>query len=124
MQFQLTLICICLLDCSVHHRSLNVQGIKTHVHDHWMWNVLKTRHWLNVEVAQNSHPGPNQVILIVETFIFFFLIVSFSCPPCQTLVRLLSGSKPLLYSYQTSLPHLPVPPIKDTLEKVSQYIMY
>ncbi|ROI15142.1 Carnitine O-palmitoyltransferase 1, liver isoform [Anabarilius grahami] len=34
-----------------------------------------------------------------------------------TLVRLLSGRKPLLYSYQTSLPHLPVPPIKDTLEK-------
>uniref|UniRef100_A0A8C8HW78 carnitine O-palmitoyltransferase n=1 Tax=Oncorhynchus tshawytscha TaxID=74940 RepID=A0A8C8HW78_ONCTS len=34
-----------------------------------------------------------------------------------TLVRLLSGRKPLLYSYQTSLPCLPVPPIKDTLER-------
>ncbi|XP_016124665.1 serine/threonine-protein kinase BRSK2-like [Sinocyclocheilus grahami] len=34
-----------------------------------------------------------------------------------TLVRLLSSIKPLLYSYQTSLPHLPVPPIKDTLER-------
>ncbi|XP_051572487.1 carnitine O-palmitoyltransferase 1, liver isoform isoform X3 [Myxocyprinus asiaticus] len=34
-----------------------------------------------------------------------------------TLVRLLSSKKPLLYSYQTSLPHLPVPSIKDTLEK-------
>ncbi|KAI2666268.1 Carnitine O-palmitoyltransferase 1, liver isoform [Labeo rohita] len=34
-----------------------------------------------------------------------------------TLVRLLSSRKPLLYSYQTSLPHLPVPPIKDTLER-------
>ncbi|XP_048101290.1 LOW QUALITY PROTEIN: carnitine O-palmitoyltransferase 1, liver isoform [Alosa alosa] len=33
------------------------------------------------------------------------------------LVRLLSGRKPLLYSYQTSLPHLPVPPIKDTLQR-------
>uniref|UniRef100_A0A8C1HBW3 Carnitine palmitoyltransferase 1A2b n=1 Tax=Cyprinus carpio carpio TaxID=630221 RepID=A0A8C1HBW3_CYPCA len=34
-----------------------------------------------------------------------------------TLVRLLSSRKPLLYSYQTSLPHLPVPSIKDTLER-------
>uniref|UniRef100_A0A665VFD6 carnitine O-palmitoyltransferase n=2 Tax=Echeneis naucrates TaxID=173247 RepID=A0A665VFD6_ECHNA len=34
-----------------------------------------------------------------------------------TLVRLLSGRKPLLYSYQTSLPHLPVPGIKDTLSR-------
>ncbi|XP_063047083.1 carnitine O-palmitoyltransferase 1, liver isoform [Engraulis encrasicolus] len=33
------------------------------------------------------------------------------------LVRLLSGRKPLLYSYQTSLPHLPVPPIKDTVQR-------
>uniref|UniRef100_A0A667XQN4 carnitine O-palmitoyltransferase n=1 Tax=Myripristis murdjan TaxID=586833 RepID=A0A667XQN4_9TELE len=32
-------------------------------------------------------------------------------------VRLLSGRKPLLYSYQTSLPHLPVPAIKDTLTR-------
>ncbi|TMS14766.1 carnitine O-palmitoyltransferase 1, liver isoform [Larimichthys crocea] len=34
-----------------------------------------------------------------------------------TLLRLLSSRKPLLYSYQTSLPHLPVPPIKDTLSR-------
>ncbi|XP_029014143.1 carnitine O-palmitoyltransferase 1, liver isoform isoform X2 [Betta splendens] len=34
-----------------------------------------------------------------------------------TLVRLLSSRKPLLYSYQTSLPHLPVPAIKDTLRR-------
>ncbi|CAL8283413.1 unnamed protein product [Boreogadus saida] len=34
-----------------------------------------------------------------------------------TLLRLLSGRKPLLYSYQTSLPHLPVPTIKDTLSR-------
>uniref|UniRef100_A0A8C2GJP6 carnitine O-palmitoyltransferase n=1 Tax=Cyprinus carpio TaxID=7962 RepID=A0A8C2GJP6_CYPCA len=32
-------------------------------------------------------------------------------------IRLLSSRKPLLYSYQTSLPHLPVPSIKDTLER-------
>ncbi|KAJ3583635.1 hypothetical protein NHX12_016325 [Muraenolepis orangiensis] len=34
-----------------------------------------------------------------------------------TLLRLLSGRKPLLYSYQTSLPHLPVPTIRDTLSR-------
>ncbi|CAI5674225.1 unnamed protein product [Oreochromis niloticus] len=35
------------------------------------------------------------------------------------LVRLLSSRKPLLYSYQSSLPHLPVPAIQDT---VSRYL--
>uniref|UniRef100_A0A8C7XSI0 carnitine O-palmitoyltransferase n=1 Tax=Oryzias sinensis TaxID=183150 RepID=A0A8C7XSI0_9TELE len=34
-----------------------------------------------------------------------------------TLLRLLSGRKPLLYSYQTSLPHLPVPAVRDTLTR-------
>ncbi|XP_076852436.1 carnitine O-palmitoyltransferase 1, liver isoform [Brachyhypopomus gauderio] len=34
-----------------------------------------------------------------------------------TLLNLLSSRKPLLYSYQMSLPHLPVPTIKDTLER-------
>ncbi|KAI4899580.1 hypothetical protein NFI96_016495, partial [Prochilodus magdalenae] len=34
-----------------------------------------------------------------------------------SLIRLLSSRTPLLYSYQTSLPHLPVPAIRDTLEK-------
>uniref|UniRef100_W5KTA1 carnitine O-palmitoyltransferase n=1 Tax=Astyanax mexicanus TaxID=7994 RepID=W5KTA1_ASTMX len=39
-----------------------------------------------------------------------------------TLVRLFSSRKPLLYSYQTSLPHLPVPPIKDTLDRYLESI--
>uniref|UniRef100_A0A096M908 carnitine O-palmitoyltransferase n=1 Tax=Poecilia formosa TaxID=48698 RepID=A0A096M908_POEFO len=34
-----------------------------------------------------------------------------------TLMRLFSRKKPLLYSYQTSLPHLPVPGIQDTLSR-------
>ncbi|XP_061565018.1 carnitine O-palmitoyltransferase 1, liver isoform-like isoform X2 [Cololabis saira] len=33
------------------------------------------------------------------------------------LVRIFSGRKPLLYSYQGSLPNLPLPTIKDTLKK-------
>ncbi|KAL3987625.1 LOW QUALITY PROTEIN: hypothetical protein ACER0C_014740 [Sarotherodon galilaeus] len=37
----------------------------------------------------------------------------------KPLVRLLSSRKPLLYSYQSSLPHLPVPAIQDT---VSRYL--
>ncbi|XP_057683091.1 carnitine O-palmitoyltransferase 1, liver isoform-like isoform X2 [Corythoichthys intestinalis] len=35
----------------------------------------------------------------------------------QALVRIFSGRKPLLYSYQGSLPNLPVPAIKDTLKR-------
>uniref|UniRef100_A0A3Q2QS61 carnitine O-palmitoyltransferase n=2 Tax=Cyprinodontoidei TaxID=8087 RepID=A0A3Q2QS61_FUNHE len=34
-----------------------------------------------------------------------------------SLMRLFSRKKPLLYSYQTSLPHLPVPAIQDTLSR-------
>ncbi|XP_008409562.1 carnitine O-palmitoyltransferase 1, muscle isoform [Poecilia reticulata] len=33
------------------------------------------------------------------------------------LVRLLSGRRPLLYSFQAALPRLPVPRVKDTIEK-------
>uniref|UniRef100_A0A665UXA0 carnitine O-palmitoyltransferase n=1 Tax=Echeneis naucrates TaxID=173247 RepID=A0A665UXA0_ECHNA len=41
-----------------------------------------------------------------------FLTISFTA-----LVRIFSGRKPLLYSYQGSLPNLPVPTIKDTLKR-------
>lgn len=37
---------------------------------------------------------------------------------CQALVRIFSGRKPLLYSYQGSLPNQPVPAIKDTVKRV------
>ncbi|XP_067344440.1 carnitine O-palmitoyltransferase 1, liver isoform-like isoform X3 [Channa argus] len=37
------------------------------------------------------------------------------------LVRIFSGRKPLLYSYQGSLPNLPVPTIKDTVKRVSDW---
>ncbi|KAI4876448.1 hypothetical protein NFI96_034181 [Prochilodus magdalenae] len=33
------------------------------------------------------------------------------------LVRIFSGRQPLLYSYQGSLPNLPVPPVKDTIKR-------
>lgn len=34
-------------------------------------------------------------------------------------IKLLSSkSKPLLYSYQGSLPKLPLPPVKDTMQRV------
>ncbi|XP_029438980.1 LOW QUALITY PROTEIN: carnitine O-palmitoyltransferase 1, liver isoform [Rhinatrema bivittatum] len=33
------------------------------------------------------------------------------------LVKLLSGCKPMLYSFQTSLPRLPVPAVKDTVKR-------
>ncbi|KAG9481506.1 hypothetical protein GDO78_010632 [Eleutherodactylus coqui] len=34
-----------------------------------------------------------------------------------TLVKIFSGRKPMLYSYQASLPRLPVPKIKDTMQR-------
>ncbi|KAF5886142.1 carnitine O-palmitoyltransferase 1, liver isoform-like, partial [Clarias magur] len=34
-----------------------------------------------------------------------------------SLVKVLSSRKPLLYSYQSSLPHLPVPSIRDTMQR-------
>uniref|UniRef100_A0A672MY48 carnitine O-palmitoyltransferase n=1 Tax=Sinocyclocheilus grahami TaxID=75366 RepID=A0A672MY48_SINGR len=36
------------------------------------------------------------------------------------LVKVFSGPKPMLYSFQNSIPRLPVPPIKDTVRSVSQ----
>ncbi|KTG47902.1 hypothetical protein cypCar_00004921, partial [Cyprinus carpio] len=33
------------------------------------------------------------------------------------LVKLFSGPKPMLYSFQSSLPRLPVPPVKDTVRR-------
>uniref|UniRef100_A0A8C1V9M3 carnitine O-palmitoyltransferase n=1 Tax=Cyprinus carpio TaxID=7962 RepID=A0A8C1V9M3_CYPCA len=36
------------------------------------------------------------------------------------LVKVFSGPKPMLYSFQSSIPRLPVPPIKDTVRRVSQ----
>uniref|UniRef100_A0A674MKP7 Carnitine O-palmitoyltransferase n=1 Tax=Takifugu rubripes TaxID=31033 RepID=A0A674MKP7_TAKRU len=36
---------------------------------------------------------------------------------CQALVRIFSGRKPRLYSYQASLPNLPVPAVKDTVKR-------
>lgn len=34
------------------------------------------------------------------------------------LVKVFSGRKPMLYSFQTSLPRLPVPAVKDTVDRV------
>ncbi len=36
------------------------------------------------------------------------------------LVKLFSGPKPMLYSFQSSLPRLPVPAVKDTVRRVSK----
>ncbi|XP_069480223.1 carnitine O-palmitoyltransferase 1, liver isoform isoform X2 [Ambystoma mexicanum] len=35
----------------------------------------------------------------------------------MTMVKVFSGRKPMLYSFQTSLPHLPVPAVKDTVHR-------
>ncbi|XP_059421263.1 carnitine O-palmitoyltransferase 1, liver isoform-like isoform X1 [Carassius carassius] len=43
--------------------------------------------------------------------------MSFSTKVWLSLVKLLSGQRPLLYSFQASLPHLPVPSIDDTIRR-------
>ena len=35
------------------------------------------------------------------------------------MVKIFSGRKPMLYSFQTSLPRLPVPAVQDTVNRVS-----
>ena len=37
----------------------------------------------------------------------------------QGLTKVLGGRRPLLYSYQSSLPKLPVPALRDTMKRVS-----
>ena len=37
----------------------------------------------------------------------------------QGLTKVLGGRRPLLYSYQGSLPKLPVPGLRDTMQRVS-----
>lgn len=37
----------------------------------------------------------------------------------QLLVKVFSGRKPMLYSFQNSLPRLPVPSVKDTCMRVT-----
>lgn len=36
------------------------------------------------------------------------------------MVKIFSGRKPMLYSFQTSLPRLPVPAVQDTVNRVGQ----
>lgn len=43
---------------------------------------------------------------------------SLSLLPLQLLVKVFSGRKPMLYSFQNSLPRLPVPAVKDTCKRV------
>ena len=46
----------------------------------------------------------------VSTFLMYLFF--------QGMVKIFSGRKPMLYSFQTSLPRLPVPTVKDTVTRV------
>lgn len=39
----------------------------------------------------------------------------------QSLVKMFSGRRPLLYSFQASLPRLPVPSVDDTIHRVCNH---
>ena len=38
-------------------------------------------------------------------------------------MKVLTGRRPLLYSYQGALPRLPVPSLHDTMERVSKILL-
>lgn len=40
----------------------------------------------------------------------------------QAMVKVLSGRNPMLYSFQTSLPKLPVPSVQDTIQRVREAV--
>lgn len=42
----------------------------------------------------------------------------------QVLVKVFSGRKPMLYSFQNSLPRLPVPSVKDTCKRVICFLVF
>lgn len=48
----------------------------------------------------------------------FYLMALLSVLIVQLLVKVFSGRKPMLYSFQNSLPRLPVPSVKDTCRRV------
>lgn len=41
----------------------------------------------------------------------------------QSLVKMFSGRRPLLYSFQASLPRLPVPSVEDTIHRVGNHTL-
>lgn len=85
------------------------------------WNFCMVSHLPLVAALQNSlFLITRSQYLTEHLWIQVVLICKCIFPVCfcQTLLGLLSSRKPLLYSYQTSLPHLPVPAIKDTLSRV------
>ena len=80
----------------------------------WLAIIYSIRYTLKVLLMYKGwmyeQRGKGRVISR-RTKIWFFLIKMFS-----------GGSRPLLYSYQGSLPRLPLPSLKDTMTRVSFFI--
>jgi carnitine O-palmitoyltransferase 1 len=80
----------------------------------WLAIIYSIRYTLKVLLMYKGwmyeQRGKGRVIS-TRTKIWFFLIKMFS-----------GGSKPLLYSYQGSLPRLSLPSLKDTMTRVSVFI--
>ncbi|XP_077595535.1 carnitine O-palmitoyltransferase 1, liver isoform isoform X1 [Stigmatopora nigra] len=86
--------------------------------------LLSYHRWI---FEQHGKMSTTTKIWVVSVFFpaFFFpqLIFIPKCTHCvpmftsQALVRIFSGRKPMLYSYQGSLPNLPVPAVKDTIKR-------
>ena len=68
-------------------------------------------------IAQNQ----DNILSELSIGLFWQLTQSLCCVVSpQSLVKMLSGRRPLLYSFQTSLPRLPVPSVDDTITRVRE----
>jgi carnitine O-palmitoyltransferase 1 len=80
----------------------------------WLAIIYSVRYTLKVLLMYKGwmyeQRGKGRVISL-RTKIWFLLIKMFS-----------GGSRPLLYSYQGSLPRLPLPSLKETMTRVSFFI--
>jgi hypothetical protein len=67
----------------------------------------------NQEMGFTEGGGTTTVTLCVCIFraVLVFIL--------QSLIKMFSGRRPLLYSFQASLPRLPLPSVDDTIDRVS-----
>lgn len=91
----------------------------------YLWNHDKYGSFLNL--VQYNLPVKRTVSYITHLLCHFSFIepINLGCvfvfAFLQALVKLFSGRKPMLYSFQTSLPRLPVPAVKDTVNRVCTF---
>lgn len=96
-----------------------------------MWIILKSSSFLKIRWSDYNWSSKCCHLLFFPLMCQFCIIaccrvnLEIFCPTLfffvllfQLLVKVFSGRKPMLYSFQNSLPRLPVPTVKDTCKRV------